>query len=65
MKWISVDKKLPEDGDYVIAWRGVLRVWSECQFLSDEFVNTSGDYQTFQNVTHWMIPCDPKELSND
>lgn len=60
-KWISVDERMPEPGQRVIAAFGGC-LWSVdiAQYLNDKFANWDG--QRVECITHWMpLPVPPKE----
>ncbi len=69
-EWVSVEDKLPIDGQDVIAFDAI----KHCVFKGGEFLqgyiesDTGHEYEEPVEVTHWMpIPQPPKaqELTND
>ena len=62
MNWISVKDRLPEKGQYIIVWENQYETWASAFFVSDSF-NSSEDYTTITDVTHWARVESPKKES--
>lgn len=65
MEWISVEKRLPEIGDWVLIHTPVNKQsLIEIAMLDylHHFINPAMGYGYFKNVSHWMpLPEPPKE----
>jgi len=57
MKWISVEDRLPVNYTFVVAWS--CYDWHECIYRHGEFTYDI-DPLKLGNVTHWMVPTEPK-----
>jgi len=58
MNWISVDDRLPEEGEYIIKLEKHGQ-WEKGFFKDGKFFDEEG-YQSFP-ITHWFKPKPPKE----
>jgi hypothetical protein len=67
MGWISVEDRLPKDGDYLCSFMG----WDDRLFLTvldydvnnESWSDNNGD--DFYKVTHWMILPEPPKNRYD
>lgn len=58
-EWVSIDDKLPANGDYVLAFDGD----SMCvAFVCDGEFNSWDDRVSWSDITHWMpLPEQPEQ----
>lgn len=60
--WISVDEKLPKNGQVVLTYDG-LRIFI-CKMVGSKWIVMSGYF--YCSATHWQpLPEPPKDIEND
>ena len=65
MKWVPIKARLPEEGKWVLLWRGCVEMGIyESNVIDPCFSDPDRNYLKLDNVTHWMpLPALPSSHS--
>lgn len=62
-QWISVEDRLPEDGQRVITFRNGIYEFQSFEKRRNGWMNDENWFWSMATVTHWMpLPQPPKEV---